>query len=103
MKLTRTISTVGVHCAGEVGDAIVGGVLNPPRCKTMYEKPLYFQNEANDIRKLPMNEPRGRPAMRMNLILPRAIFVQIQDSSSWKVMNIHPFPGKQYFHSDDVA
>lgn len=70
MKLTRTISIVGVHCAGEVGDVIVGGVLNPPHCKTIYEKLLYFQNEADDIRQLLMNEPRGRPAMCMNLILP---------------------------------
>lgn len=70
MKLTRTISIVGVHCAGEVGDVIVGGVLNPPHCKTMYEKLLYFLNEADDIRQLLMNEPRGRPAMCMNLVLP---------------------------------
>ncbi|BCR82983.1 uncharacterized protein ACHE_10385A [Aspergillus chevalieri] len=62
MRLTRTISIVGVHCAGKVGDVIVGGVFNPPHCKTMYEKLLYFQNEADDIRKFLMNEPRSRPA-----------------------------------------
>ncbi|ODM22805.1 hypothetical protein SI65_00394 [Aspergillus cristatus] len=70
MRLTRTISIVGVHCAGEVGGVIVGGVLNPPHCKTMYEKLLYFQNKADDIRQLLMSEPRGRPAMCMNLVLP---------------------------------
>lgn len=69
-RLTRTISIVGVHCAGEVGGVIVGGVLNPPHCKTMYEKLLYFQNKADDIRQLLMSEPRGRPAMCMNLVLP---------------------------------
>lgn len=70
MKLARTISVVGVHCSGEVGDVIVGGVLNPPNCKTMYDKLLYFENEADDVRQLLMNEPRGRPAMCMNLVLP---------------------------------
>ncbi|PIG84255.1 proline racemase A precursor [Aspergillus arachidicola] len=70
MRLNRTLSVVGCHCAGEVGDVIVGGVLNPPSCKTMYEKLVYFQNEADDVRQLLMNEPRGRPAMCMNLVLP---------------------------------
>lgn len=70
MKLTRTISIVGVHCSGEVGDVIIGGILNPPHCKTMYEKLPYFQNEVDDIRQILMNEPRGRPAMCMNLLLP---------------------------------
>lgn len=70
MRLTRTISVVGVHCAGEIGDVITGGVLNPPNCKTMYDKLLYFENEADDVRQLLMNEPRGCPAMCMNLVLP---------------------------------
>lgn len=70
MKLTRTISVVGCHCAGEIGDVIVGGVLNPSNCTTMYDKLLYFQNEADDIRQLLMNEPRGRSSMCMNLVLP---------------------------------
>lgn len=64
------MSVVGCHCAGEIGDVITGGVLNPPNCSTMYDKLLYFQNHSDYIRQLLMNEPRGRPAMCTNLILP---------------------------------
>lgn len=49
MRLTRTISIIGVHCAGLIDDVITGGVLNPPNCKTMYDKLLFFQNEADNI------------------------------------------------------
>lgn len=70
MGISRTISIVGCHCAGEVGDVIVGGVLDPSGCSTMYEKLVYFRDKADDIRQLLLNEPRGRPAMCTNLVLP---------------------------------
>lgn len=70
MGISRTISIVGCHCAGEVGEVIVGGVLDPPGCSTMYEKLVYFRDKADDIRQLLLNEPRGRPAMCTNLVLP---------------------------------
>lgn len=70
MTSKRTISIVGCHCEGEVGDVIVGGVLDAPNCSTMYEKLVYFRDQADDIRQLLLNEPRGRPAMNTNLVLP---------------------------------
>ncbi|KAJ0421184.1 proline racemase [Aspergillus carlsbadensis] len=70
MRSTRSINTVGAHCAGEVCDVIVGGVLNPPNCKTMYEKLVHFRDKEDSIRQLLLQEPRGRPAMCTNLILP---------------------------------
>ncbi|KAJ9252115.1 hypothetical protein DTO207G8_4948 [Paecilomyces variotii] len=36
----------------------------------MYEKLVYFRDKADDIRQLLLNEPRGRPAMCTNLVLP---------------------------------
>ncbi|OAK93890.1 proline racemase [Phaeosphaeriaceae sp. SRC1lsM3a] len=69
MKSTRTISIVGVHAEGDVGDVIIGGVRDPPHCKTMYEKLVYFRDEADEVRQLLMQEPRGRPAQCMNMIL----------------------------------
>ncbi|KAJ9324404.1 hypothetical protein DTO027B5_4255 [Paecilomyces variotii] len=36
----------------------------------MYEKLVYFRDKADDIRQLVLNEPRGRPAMCTNLVLP---------------------------------
>lgn len=69
MPNKRTISIVGVHAEGEVGDVIVGGVLDPVHCKTMYEKLCYFRDQADDTRLLLMQEPRGRSAQCMNMIL----------------------------------
>lgn len=69
MRSLRTLSVVGCHAEGEVGDVIIGGVLDVPG-KTMHEKLVYFQNEKDDIRQLLLNEPRGRASMNTNLILP---------------------------------
>ena len=69
MPFKRTINIVGVHAEGEVGDVIVGGVLDPVHCKTMYEKLCYFRDEADDTRLLLMQEPRGKSAQCMNMIL----------------------------------
>lgn len=70
MHFNRSLQIVGCHCAGEVCDVIVGGVLDPPGCNSMYEKLVYFRDKADQTRQLLLNEPRGRPAMCMNLVLP---------------------------------
>ncbi|KAJ9481946.1 hypothetical protein VN97_g11507 [Penicillium thymicola] len=70
MKFERSINVVGCHCAGEVCDVIVGGVLNPSGCNTMYEKLAHFRDKEDHIRQLLMQEPRGRAAMCLNLVLP---------------------------------
>ncbi|XRM48323.1 hypothetical protein ABZX51_011252 [Aspergillus tubingensis] len=70
MRFARSINVVGCHCAGEVCDVIVGGVLNPSGCSTMYEKLVHFRDKEDHIRQLLMQEPRGRPAMCVNLVLP---------------------------------
>lgn len=69
MRFSRTISVVGAHAAGGVGDVIVGGVLDVPG-KTMYEKMVYFWTKADSLRQLLLNEPRGRASMCTNLVLP---------------------------------
>lgn len=69
MKSIRTLSVVGCHAEGEVGDVIIGGVLDVPG-KTMYEKLQYFLTKQDHIRQLLLNEPRGRSSMNTNLLLP---------------------------------
>lgn len=66
---SRVIHIVGVHAEGDIGDVIVGGVLDPKHCKTMYEKLAYFRDEADETRQLLMQEPRGRSSQCMNMIL----------------------------------
>ncbi|RAL14194.1 proline racemase family protein [Aspergillus homomorphus CBS 101889] len=63
MHFKRTISIVDCHCAGEVDDVIVGGVLDPSGCATMYDKLVHFRDKADHIRQLLLIEPRGRPAI----------------------------------------
>ncbi|KAE8154134.1 hypothetical protein BDV25DRAFT_167832 [Aspergillus avenaceus] len=70
MRPNRTISIVGCHYAGDIGDMAVGGVLDPPNCNTMYDRLFYFQKQSDDIRELLMNEPWGQSAVRLRLVLP---------------------------------
>lgn len=69
MHLKRSFNTVGVHCAGETCDVIVGGVRDVPG-KTMYEKMMYMWKNNDELRNLLLNEPRGCSAMCHNLLLP---------------------------------
>lgn len=69
MPFKRILNTVGVHCAGETCDVVVGGVRDVPG-KTMFEKMMYFWKDEDHLRNLLFNEPRGCSAMCHNLLLP---------------------------------
>ena len=69
MRLTHRIQAVDTHACGEPGRVIVGGVNDVPG-KTMFEKMLHLQNEADELRLRMLREPRGYPAANCNLILP---------------------------------
>ena len=65
----RTISVVGVHAAGEIGNVIVGGVLPPPGA-TVFEQMQALQRDGDALRRLLLREPRGSVAAHGNLIVP---------------------------------
>jgi proline racemase len=69
MRLSKMIQAVDAHACGEPARVIVGGVLDVPG-STMFEKMVYLQTEADDLRKRMLREPRGYPAANCNLILP---------------------------------
>lgn len=69
MRLSKMITAVDAHAAGEPGRVIVGGVLDVPG-KTMLEKKNYLEKHGDSLRKLMLNEPRGYPASNCNLVLP---------------------------------
>lgn len=69
MHFSRRLDIVGVHAEGEVGDVIVGGVLDVPGA-TMYDKMIYMWEKNDSLRQLLLNEPRGRVSMSTNLVLP---------------------------------
>jgi proline racemase len=69
MHVSKMIQAVDTHACGEPARVIVGGVLDVPG-STMFEKMVYLQDEADDLRKRMLREPRGYPASNCNLILP---------------------------------
>jgi len=69
MRIARMIQAVDAHACGEPGRVIVGGFLDVPG-KTVFEKMQYIEKNADGLRKLMLNEPRGYPASNCNLIVP---------------------------------
>jgi proline racemase len=69
MRWTRTLQLTDVHCAGEIGRVVTGGVLDIPGA-TMADK-LVHMNEVDDsLRRLLCSEPRSGPAGSVVLLLP---------------------------------
>lgn len=69
MRWNRTLQTVDVHCEGEIGRVITGGVLNIPGA-TMADK-LHHLNRVDDsLRRWLCSEPRSGPAGSFCLLVP---------------------------------
>lgn len=69
MRFARTLQTVDVHCAGEIGRVITGGVLNIPGA-TMADKLLHLNTVDDSLRRWLCSEPRSGPAGSFCLLLP---------------------------------
>jgi trans-L-3-hydroxyproline dehydratase len=69
MRARRTITVVGCHAGGEVGNVVTGGVL-PPRGATVFEQMQTLAREGDGLRRLLLREPRGSVACHANLIVP---------------------------------
>src|ERR671937_2242453 len=68
MRARRTITVVGCHAGGEIGNVVVGGVLPPPGA-TVFEQMQALRAD-DSLRKLLLREPRGSVAVHANLIVP---------------------------------
>jgi trans-L-3-hydroxyproline dehydratase len=64
----RTISVVGCHAGGEVGNVVVDGVAPPPGA-TVFEQMQALQRD-DSLRRFLLREPRGSVATHANLIVP---------------------------------
>jgi proline racemase len=69
MRWTKTIQTVDVHCAGEIGRVITGGVLNIPGA-TMADKLSHLNTVDDSLRRWLCSEPRSGPAGSFCLLVP---------------------------------
>jgi len=68
MRATRSLTFVGCHAGGEIGNVVVGGVLPPPGA-TVFEQMQALQAD-DSLRRLLLREPRGSVAVHANLIVP---------------------------------
>jgi proline racemase len=68
VKAGRTITVVGCHAGGEVGNVVVGGVLPPPG-ETVFEQMQALRAD-DSLRRLLLREPRGSVAVHANLVVP---------------------------------
>ncbi len=89
MRVTNVVFAVDTHAGGEPGRVIVGGVLDVPG-SSMFEKMLYLQNEADDLRLRMLREPRGYPAANCNLILPPTL---PEADAGYVIMEQVEYPG----------
>jgi proline racemase len=69
MRWKRTLQVVDVHCAGEIGRVITGGVLDIPG-NTMAAKLAHINGVDDSLRRLLCSEPRSGPAGSVVLLLP---------------------------------
>jgi trans-L-3-hydroxyproline dehydratase len=68
MRSRRTITVVGCHAGGEVGNVIVDGVA-PPAGRTVFEQMQTLRAD-DSLRRFLLREPRGSVATHANLIVP---------------------------------
>ena len=70
MRARRTITVVGCHAGGEIGNVVTGGVL-PPAGATVFEQMQTLRRDGDWLRRLLLREPRGSVACHANLVVPR--------------------------------
>jgi trans-L-3-hydroxyproline dehydratase len=68
LRARRTITVVGCHAGGEIGNVVVGGVL-PPAGRTVFEQMQTLRAD-DSLRRLLLREPRGSVAVHANLVVP---------------------------------
>jgi proline racemase len=68
MRSRPTITVVGCHAGGEVGNVVVAGVAPPPGA-TVFEQMQALQRD-DSLRRFLLREPRGSVATHANLIVP---------------------------------
>ncbi|MGN8275703.1 proline racemase family protein [Pseudomonas sp. SMN5] len=92
MRWKQTLQLAEVHCEGEIGKVITGGVLGIPGA-TMLDKMNYINEVDDSLRRLVTMEPRGCLQMSVNLLLPptrpeaHAGFIVLQSDKA------HPMSG----------
>lgn len=92
MRWEKTIQLVDVHCEGEVGKVITGGVLNIPG-NTMVDKVNYLNEVDDSLRRFVIQEPRGCLQISVNLLLPPTVPNADAAFAIFQADKTHPMSG----------
>ncbi|MBJ8421139.1 proline racemase family protein [Acinetobacter bereziniae] len=92
MRWQKMIQLVDVHCEGEVGKVITGGVLNIPGL-TMAEKVNYLNEVDDSLRRFVIQEPRGCLQISVNLLLPPTVAHADAAFAIFQADKTHPMSG----------
>ena len=68
MRTSRMLTAVEVHAEGEPGRVVTGGMPHMPG-NSVFEKMQWMQANADDVRTLMLQEPRGYPALCCNVLV----------------------------------
>ena len=68
MRSTKSITIIGCHAEGEVGDVIIGGVAPPPG-DTLWDQRNFIARD-DTLRQFILNEPRGGVFRHINMLVP---------------------------------
>src|SRR5256714_2928699 len=68
MRARRTLTVVGCHAGGEIGNVVIGGVLPPPGAAVFEQMQALRADDS--LRRLLLREPRGSVAVHANLVVP---------------------------------
>jgi proline racemase len=71
MRERRTITVVGCHAGGEVGNVVVDGVPPPPGA-TVFDQMQALRAD-DSLRRFLLREPRGSVAVHANLLVPATL------------------------------
>jgi proline racemase len=69
MKIRKSVTVIGAHAEGEVGNVLVGGIVDVPG-KTAFEKMEFFRDKEDSLRRSVLFEPRGSVCHAVNVLLP---------------------------------
>jgi proline racemase len=69
VRWSKVLTVVGCHAAGELNNVVTGGLADVPG-DTVLEKKDYFEQHADQYRKLLLNEPRGGVVHCVNFVVP---------------------------------
>jgi len=69
MRIRKSVTVIGTHAEGEVGNVLVDGIADVPGT-TAFEKMEFLRDKQDSLRRALLFEPRGSVCHAVNVLLP---------------------------------